>query len=318
MSLTVRQFREQDSTNWDSFCGESFQGTFLHTRRFLSYHGDRFEDQSLIIEDDGRWVGILPAGRPGQIDSVISHPGITYGGILHRGGLFGSRMIEALNAISSYYTANGVTKLVYKVVPSFYHRVLAQDDLYALFRLGAVRTRCDLSSTVDLVHRRMISERRRRGQRRALRSGIEIVEGREWLREFWTILEANLERRHQTKPVHSIAEIEDLNDRFPTAIRCLGALAEGRIVAGTLLFVTDTTIHAQYIAASEDGFQLSALDALFEYVISSAKPHVQRWFDFGTSNELGGQVLNDGLYTFKTEFGGGGTVYETYELDLKQ
>ena len=100
MNLTVRQFEERDSVEWDRFCGESLQGTFLHTRRFLSYHGERFDDRSLIVEQDGRWAGIFPAARTGQASMIISHPGITYGGVLHRGVLFGSRMIAALEGLS--------------------------------------------------------------------------------------------------------------------------------------------------------------------------------------------------------------------------
>ena len=318
MNLTVRQFEERDSVEWDRFCGESLQGTFLHTRRFLSYHGERFDDRSLIVEQDGRWAGIFPAARTGQASMIISHPGITYGGVLHRGVLFGSRMIAALEAIVLYYAEMGFQRLLYKAVPVFYHRVAAQDDLYALFRLGAMRTRCDLSSTIDLMNQRIMTERRRRGERRAVKAGVVVVEGREWLRAFWGVLESNLERRYQTRPVHSIDEIEILADRFPAEIRCLCALREDRLIAGTLLFLTTTTVHAQYIAATEEGLQLSALDALFVQAISATRQDVHRWFDFGTSNEQGGQVLNDGLYTFKTEFGGGGAVYETYELDLKQ
>jgi len=315
MSLTVRQFQEGEAAAWDSFCGESFQGTFLHTRRFLTYHGERFADRSLIIEDNGHWVGIFPAA---QVEGeIISHPGLTYGGVLHRGGLFGSRMIAALEILSRHYAGQGFTRLVYKVVPAIYHHVAAQDDLYALHRLGAVRHRCLLSSTIDLRNRRPVAERRRRGVRRAVRAGVVLVEGREWLRPFWTILAANLGRRHQARPVHSIEEIEDLADRFPAEISCLCATWERQVVAGTVLFRSETTVHTQYIAASEDGFRLSALDALFDQAISTASSGPWRWFDFGTSNEQGGQVLNDGLYTFKTEFGGGGTVYETFELDLK-
>lgn len=315
MSLTVRQFQAGEAAAWDSFCSASFQGTFLHSRRFLSYHGERFTDRSLIIEDDGRWVGIFPAA---QVEGeIVSHPGLTYGGVLHRGGLFGSRMITTLETISQHYARQGFTRLVYKAVPLFYHRVAAQDDLYALHRLGAVRRRCLLSSTIDLRNRRAVTERRRRGVRRAVRAGLAFVEGQEWLRPFWTILAANLGLRHQARPVHSIEEIEDLAARFPAEISCLCAIWESQVVAGTLLFRSETTVHAQYIAASEDGFRLSALDALFEQAISTASSGLWRWFDFGTSNEQGGQVLNDGLYTFKTEFGGGGTVYETFELDLK-
>lgn len=91
-------------------------------------------------------------------------------------------------------------------------------------------------------------------------------------------------------------EIEMLTDGFPAKIRCRCARREGQVAAGTLLFLTPKMVYAQYITANEEGLRLSALDALFEQA---------------------GQALNHGLYTFKTEFGGGVTVDATYELDLK-
>jgi hypothetical protein len=41
-----------------------------------------------------------------------------------------------------------------------------------------------------------------------------------------------------------------------------------------------------------------------------------RYFDFGVSNEQGGQILNEGLYRFKMSFGAGGVVHEFYEVAL--
>ena len=70
----------------------------------------------------------------------------------------------------------------------------------------------------------------------------------------------------------------------------------------------------QYIASSELGNANSALDAVFQKIISSAKDNEVRYFDFGTSNENEGKILNNGLYKFKTEFGGGGAVHEYYEI----
>jgi hypothetical protein len=38
----------------------------------------------------------------------------------------------------------------------------------------------------------------------------------------------------------------------------------------------------------------------------------------GISTEQQGTVLNDGLYRFKSEFGGGGVVHEFFEIDLRE
>lgn len=314
--LRIRPYNEADADSWDRFCEDCVNSTFLHTRRFLSYHGERFQDCSCIIEDGSDWVGILPAAQlPGQPDCVVSHPGATYGGLLHTGQLFGANGLAALAAVAAHYRDHGYRRLRYKALPHIYQQCPSQDDLYALFRLGGHRYRCDLSSTIDLEARRPVSSRRLRSRRKALKAGVRIMDGLEGLDEFWAVLTENLRRRHDTHPVHTLEEIRDLATRFPEAITLTSALMDGRVVAGTLLFHSPRVIHAQYIAASEEGQNLCALDAVFEHCIEAASRRV-RYFDFGISNENDGLVLNTGLYGFKTEFGGGGVVLEFYEVNL--
>lgn len=315
--MQVRRLSHADAERWDTFCAGCHSATFLHTRKFLSYHGERFEDLSLILEEAGRWVGILPAARDPQDKlCVISHPGITYGSLLHQGALRGGRMIEALDCIRKYYSASGFSRLVYKAVPYIYHSLPAQDDLYALFRLDANRTRCDLSCTINLSNRGKPTERRRRCLKKARKAGVSVMEGREFAGPLWDVLVENLARKHGVAPVHSGYEIDLLAKSFPENIRFAVGILQGKIEAGVVLFTTRTTHHAQYIAASTVGYETSALDAVFEYCIESALAKGARWFDFGTSNEECGRVLNSSLYEFKSEFGGGGIAYEYYEMPL--
>ena len=75
--------------------------TFLHTRCFLAYHHDRFRDVSLLLANDREIVGLFPAAvDPGDVRRVVSHPGITYGGLLHSGTLYGERMIDAIATLT--------------------------------------------------------------------------------------------------------------------------------------------------------------------------------------------------------------------------
>lgn len=273
----------------------------------------------MIIEEDGRWVGVFPAAlQPGDEHCVVSHPGLTYGGLLHEGGLGGEQQVAGLSMICRHYAEQGYARLVYKAVPYLYHLAPAQDDVYALFRLGARRTRCDLSSTIDLQCRLKVSERRRRSLKKALRSGVEIREGWEYLPAFWQVVTENLKQKHQAVPVHTLAEATLLAERFPDNIRCVVGLLEGEVIAGVLLFTTPVVAHAQYIASSVVGYEISALDAVLEYSIKQAVSHGKRWFDFGISTENGGLFLNDSLYRFKSEFGGGGTVHEFFEINLRE
>lgn len=319
MQLTVRRFDPADAPAWDSFVEGCLQGTFLHSRQFLSYHGDRFEDASLVIEVAGECVGLLPAAlNPGNRREVISHPGLTYGGVVHRGSLRGEQMICALDAIRSFFMARGCERLVYKAVPSIYHRAPAQDDLYALFRLDASRTRCDLSSTIDLTNRLAVATRRTRGLKKSVKHGVAIETGFDWLAPLWDVLTHNLRTKFDAAPVHSLDEISILAERFPENIGCICGVVGGHVVAGVVLFMTPTVVHAQYIASNDAGQEYSALDLVFDFSIGLAIEREAKWFDFGTSNERQGRYLNKGLYEFKSNFGGGGVAHEFYTLDLKE
>ena len=319
--MRARAFTPDDVDRWDAFCAGALNATFLHTRRFLSYHGERFADRSLVLEDDaGRWLGVLPAAAdPGDERTVISHPGITYGGVLHPGALRGEAMLEAFAAAALHWREqHGHATLRYKAVPRIYHRAPSDDDLYALFRLDAPRVRCDLSSTIDLGHPLPTSERRRRALKKALAAGVTVEEGAPHAAELWPVIEAVLAGRHDARPVHSLAEIETLLERFPEQLRIVVARHEMRVVAGTVLFIAGETTHTQYLASDETGHALGALDLVIDAQIRAARERGARWFDFGISNENHGRTLNHGLHRYKSEFGAGGTVHEFFELDLER
>ncbi|MEI8396596.1 MAG: GNAT family N-acetyltransferase [Rhodospirillaceae bacterium] len=316
MTIEAFPFTDDQDDRWDALCRSSVNGTFLHTRAFLSYHETRFEDASVTLFLNGLVVGVMPAARhPADPRIVVSHPGITYGGIVHDGSVTGSRMIAALEALVVYFGGLGYDRMVYKAIPYIYAEVPAQDDLYALFRLGARRSRCDLAATIDLTRRLEPSTRRKRSLKKA-RKAVILTDDMGVFPGFWEVVADNLARKHDARPVHSLAEITLLHRRFPDNILLRAAVVDGRVVAGVLLFVTPRVWHAQYIGSSETGYQHSALDAVFEGVIEEARVRGARYVDFGTSNEDGGRVLNDGLYRFKMEFGGGGVAYEFFDLDI--
>jgi hypothetical protein len=319
-NLLIKTYSDTDDERWDELCHKSCNGTFLHTRKYLSYHEERFVDQSVVIEDkEGGLLGLFPAAT--HLDNekiIVSHPGITYGGIVHNGKLYGDKMIQAFEALIDYYRTNGFDVMQYKVVPSIYHRMLSNDDSYALFRLNARRYRCDLSATIGLWNHGKISSRRKRSLAKAKKNGLVVQHGVQYIEPLWMVLSENLERKHQAKPVHTITEIKELQSRFPENIQVVVALKDNQVVAGVILFVERMVEHAQYIASSEQGYQYAALDLIFMTCIEVAKNNQKRYFDFGISNEKQGQFLNNGLYQFKHEFGAGSVVHEFYEILLRK
>jgi len=316
--MRVRRYEESMAAAWDELVERASTATFLHTRRYLSYHGERFRDFSLSLTDEkDRVVGVFPAAADPQDDKMVaSHPGISYGGLLHDGALRGERMLEAFEALKIYYREQGFEKLRYKAVPSIYHRVPSADDIYALFRLGAIRYRCDLSSAIDLEHRGTVSERRRRGLKKAQKRGVEVAEEAAFAESFWQVLEENLARRFNLRPVHSLEEILKLHSLFPENVEFVTARLNSEVIGGVVLFKSRRVMHAQYTASNEIGHEACALDTLFEHCIEKAKKTAARYFSFGVSTENDGQYLNANLYQYKSEFGAGGVVHEFYDIDL--
>ncbi len=318
MNVAVRRYREEDAELWDTLTAESWNGTFLHQRRFLAYHGERFQDLSLVVEDDrGRIIGVFPAALdPGRTDTVVSHPGLSYGGLVHNGALRGAVMLEVLQGISGMYREMDLRYLRYKAVPNIYHVVPSADDLYALFRLGAVRYRCDLSAAVDLDSRGKSSKLRLRNLGKAQRADVRVAFGPRYLEPFWAVLEENLRTKHNTRPVHTLEEITFLHSRFPEQIRCIVGTVGQRVVTGVVVFDSPRVAHVQYSASTAAGNAVGASTMVMDYATGQSADLGARYFDFGISNEQEGRILNEGLYRFKISFGAGGVVHEFYEVEL--
>jgi hypothetical protein len=314
----VEHYTADRNKTWDDFVAASRNATFLLRRGYMDYHSDRFTDRSLMIyrsDGDRRRLIALFAACDGNEGEICAHAGLTYGGLVMSDASDGAEILEVIRGIISFYRCAGYRIMRYKAVPHIYHSRPAEEDIYALFRCGARLSECNLSSTIDLRSPIAFNENSRRNMRRALRSGVTIAESRDF-EVYWQVLENLLDSRYGTKPVHSAAEIAMLASRFPRNIRLFVALnTTGTVIAGTVIYVTEACVHAQYIAASPEGKSLGALPLLFDTVIGRHCGHA-RYFDFGTSNEDHGRYLNEGLIMQKNGMGGRGVTYNTYVIDL--
>jgi hypothetical protein len=309
--ITVEPYTESQAAAWDDVVDRAANGTLLHTRRYLGYHGDRFADRSLVVLDDGRPVAVLPAALdPDDGGCVVSHPGVTYGGLVHLPAFRGASVLNALKACLAQWQAD---RVLYKAVPHVFHRAPAQDDLWALYLLGARRIRCDLSWAIDLGSPMTWTGNRRRSAAKAA-ALVELRDDPQGLDEFWDVLTETLTGRHGVAPVHTAAEMRELMTRCPGDIRVHVARQDGAVVAGSVIYVAGTAWHSQYLAASAAGRAVGALDAVIAFGVEAARTAGARWYDFGISNVDNGRTLNEGLYFHKASFGGGSVVHEFYEL----
>ena len=315
--LTVQSYESTHTDAWEDLVARSTNGNMLHTRRFISYHRDRFHDRSVILQHRRRLVGVFPAAEdPGNPKVVISHPGLTFGGLVHDGSIRGEAMIHALQQVADHYRSLGYRQLRYKAIPATYHSVPAEDDRYALSGLNARRYQCDLAVALNLACRGRVSQIRARSLRRAELAGVSTAESWAEIASFWEILQMNLAQRHGARPVHSLDEISLLHERFPDNIVLITATIGSALVGGTLLFAMGPVLRMQYTATTRQGRALSATDPMIEHAIQLARKRGCSFFDLGGCTRDEGRDVHQGLYYFKASFGGGGVVYEQYEYDL--
>ena len=276
---------------WDAFIAGCPMGTFLHSRKFLSYHGDRFEDCSLLLSNGDKLLAVLPAAKLTN-DTVASHPGATYGGIVHAGELYGNHMREALIAVAAYYRQNGFHRLLYKVVPDCYRRFPCDDDIFALQQAGGELLSCDLSTVIDFRWRGKVHLQRRRSIKKAVAAGVVVCCGNKHASAAWDLLEQNLRERHNVQPTHTLDEILFLARQFSQNIKFYVGMVSGEAICAVTMFITDTVWHTQYIASNDAGRRICGLGFLFETLIEQAVLSGARYFSFGTS-QLDGEIGGD-------------------------
>ncbi|MCI6447370.1 MAG: GNAT family N-acetyltransferase [Prevotella sp.] len=313
--MIIQRYDNRMQQSWDEFVARSRNATFLHYRDYMDYHSNRFHDHSLIfLSDKGKIVALLPANAAGE--TLYSHQGLTYGGMLVSMKSTAKEVIEAFRLLTNYAKEQDFKKIIYKPVPSLYHRYPCEEDLYALFYATHSALECrNISSVIDFRQPLTWSQNRRLGVNRAKRNGLYVKESDDFS-AFWKILEDNLRERYNAAPVHSLAEITMLKTRFPDHIRLFMAYDSCHCPqAGTLIYDSNGVAHSQYISSTSVGKESHAVDLLFSEVIHHYAP-THRYFDLGTSNEQGGTYLNESLIHQKEGFGARAIIYDAWAITL--
>lgn len=307
---SVRQYTSEDLDLWNAFVAKAKNATFLFNRNFMEYHNHRFEDFSLLVFEQNTLVAVLPANKVGT--ELHSHQGLSYGGLVIDHTLKLQEFLEIFEAVCAY-AKQQVSKLFFKVIPSIYNEYFSDELLYALFLKEAKLIRRDTLFVIDNLHPDKISQKRKYEIRKGEKHQLEVKETTDFS-EFWNeILIPVLQEKHQAQPVHSLDEIKLLHSRFPNNIKQFNVYFEGKIVAGTTLFITDKVVHSQYIGSDAQRNKLGSVDFLYDYLIKKYASE-KRYFDMGTSNENNGKSLNEGLAYWKESFGAKIVVQDFYEL----
>jgi hypothetical protein len=311
-SINVVPYGPEYKKLWDNFVSASKNGVFLFYRDYMEYHSDRFRDHSLLFFKNGKLIGLMPANI--NNDVLSSHEGLTFGGIISDNEMKTPIMMEIFEKMASHCKEEGFKELLYKTVPYIYHQIPAEEDLYALFRHNAKLIGRTVISSIRMPLNVHYTKERIRTIKKAKSHNIVVKQSYDF-KTFMKILQQVLLERHDARPVHRVNEIMRLAERFPNNIKLFASFKDEAMLAGSIIFESKNVAHAQYAADSNEGWDLGALDLVFDYLIAEYYKD-KEFFDFGGSTENFGQVLNGGLLRHKEGFGARAVMHDFYQLAI--
>lgn len=312
--ILVRRYDTIDFDTWNNFVSSSINGIFLFDRNYMQHHSHKFDDYSLIIENETQWLAILPANK--SENTLYSHQFLTYGGLIFNEDLKQIDVLEILKEILIYLEQKQILILNLKIVPTIYCKKPAADLEFALWIGKGELSSRKCSKVLDLNQDFKISKTRQESIRRGQKNNLEIREETNF-EPFWTqVLQPNMMQRHHTKPIHSFEEITLLKKKFPNNIRHFNVYSNNKIVAGSTIFIANNVAYPQHISALENRNILGSIDFLYYYLIKNvfADSH---FFDFGTSNNHDGKKIDAKLIFWKESYGSQTVLHDSYDISTK-
>lgn len=311
--MRIEKYSKNEKKLWDAFVDIAKNASFHLKRDFVEYHEHRFEDYSLLIfNQNDELVALLPANIKDNI--IYSHQGLTYGGLICKKDIYLTDYIKLAQELFLFLKEKKFEKIIIKEIPWTYTIGFNDDFRYIMNLVDAKIIKFDVLPHIAYKNQLAFQTRRIRSIKKAL-SFNYIIEENDNFANYWFVLESLL-NRYESKPTHTLEEIKNLKKIFPLNIRLFQVVETNNVIAGIVVFETNTVARAQYIASNDEGKKNGALDLLFDYIINNIYIN-KDFFEFGTSTLNGGLSLNYGLSEQKEGFGARTVIQQTYEVPLK-
>jgi hypothetical protein len=311
--VRIEPYQPAAKKTWDAFIRAGKNGNFLFLRDYMDYHSDRFADHSLLFFRESKLLGCLPAHQAD--DTLYSHQGLTFGGLVIGSGRHLVDVLAMFASLRAYMKQHGLRRLVYRAMPYPYHRLPADEDIFALYRFGARVIDVKATAALRMGSAPAMDDGRRRNINKAKAGGLVVA--RDWdFGGFMNLCTQALGERHRARPTHTAAEMERLSAAFPDNIQLYTARSGSDLLAGSIFFVNPTCWRGQYAADSEPGRKSAAMSAVYHYLFEKVwTPGM--WYDFGHSMDPQTGALNEGLFMFKESLGARTIAQLTYCMDVE-
>lgn len=307
---------------------ENTNGEFINTIKYLSYHPkSRFVDDSIYIKDlDSGTIKciLMSASTTSQPQIIISHPGTTFSGIVLNYKTNIQEINEIINLIESYYK-NKYEFISLKVSPFIYHKQPNQLLEYLLMKNEYIYSFTALANVIDLSKAKntedifnLYDSKRRNHVRKTIKNNqYEFLQLKKIEEPIWENINKNLNVKYNVTTTHSYSEIVNLNNKFPRKIVPYASYRkDGQYGAFSLIYKFKNVFHTQYLDLNYKLRNENPNLYLIHNLIKTAINEGYKYFSFGASTEKEGRILNEGLFNFKNQFGGGSILLPKYTKKL--
>lgn len=299
--MQIVQYTEAYQDAWDAFVNASKNGTFLHSRAFLAYHGNRWKDASVLIMEEDVVKAVFPACE--VEGSIVSHQGSSTGGLVVGEKNKLEESMHYFELLTTHYAA--FKEIRFKKHEYIFDRFPSQEVEFAALHKGFSMNHVELSTCIKLDDYEISINRQDKIKRASKKLQITTDDRR--YEAYHQMLTANLASKHEVTPTHSLEEMHYLKEKFPDHFHLVSAYHENQLVAGIwTIRVTKDVVHIFYVAQDYHFKHLYATSLLVNQIIEQAKKEGCTYLNFGVSTENLGEVVNVGLYNFKESFGGHG------------
>jgi hypothetical protein len=307
--MRVEKFLPTQKETWDNFVKNSFNGNFQHSRNFLDYHGNKFEDLSMVVfSDSNEIIGLLPAAiSPANSQDLISHPGAAFGGLILKNQLGIEKTLEIFKEIIDFCSHQKIRSLEYKISPPFFFDSFWRGDFVSLLLLGAELSTLKVTHVLEFRNNKLDNFHRAADSdfKKANRLGPTIFQTKQPSDYglFYDILNRQL-YKHKVESIHNLLDITDLENRFPRNIHLWKSSLNDGSVAFAWVWEMNNVAHVQYMTNLEVTNRPISLNYLIMSLLHYYLEKKFIYFSFGNSYDIThDHSINLGLALWKEKFG---------------
>lgn len=288
MHLDIQVLGKKDEKEWDAFVRGQEDATFFHLSGWKNVIEKTYKHKSyyLIAKEEGEIKGILPLFLMKSAffgKKLISVPFCDYGGVCANDEQTKNLFIAEAKKITK---EKGVNYLELRQLHGNCGGLITKDIYFTLI--------LDLKPDSEFLWNNF-SKKVRNAIRKAVKSNLVVMMGKEYVNEFYDIFSKNM--RDLGTPVHNFSFFSNILSEFPNQANILITSYEEKIVGAMFLLQFKDTTYAPWVSSDRQYFHLNPNNMLYWEAIKYGCEKGVKHFDFGRSK------WNSGTFRFKKPWG---------------